>query len=176
MGNNVQCLTMVCEYLRSQDPTLVFCLSSNTSCKSMQDSPLRAHLLNAHCHAVMTKWKYIMELKGHLKVIRPKNGPTLIFSPYWRPYLKEGHSHWSKLEKREHLYKKKFTWPVISYVLLGATEWYCILQGFSPTMQSHNSAWMTIQSTVTKNRGVPKKSQNNSIMTSQTSVKTLTKN
>lgn len=48
----------------------------------MQYNPLRAHLLNAHCHALMTEWKYIMKLKGHLKVIRPKSGPTLTFSPY----------------------------------------------------------------------------------------------
>lgn len=131
--HHVQCVIMVHEGLRSQDHSPVFCLSSNTSCKGMQYSPLRAHLLNAHCHALMTEWKYIMKLKGHLKVIRPKSGPTLTFSPYWRPYLKEGHSHWSKLEKREHLYKKKFTWPVISYVPSGAIEWYCILQDFFPT-------------------------------------------
>ena len=78
----------------------------------------------------MTQWKYIMRLEGDTShwYIRPKNGPTWIVSPHCRPYLKEGHSDWSKLEKKEHSHKKKFTWPALSDVPISITEGSCILR------------------------------------------------
>ena len=62
------------------------------------------------------------EVERGLHVTRPEGSPTWRDSPFWRPYLKEGHSHWSKLEKREHVHKEKFTWLAFSSLILAFTE------------------------------------------------------
>lgn len=43
-----------------------------------------------------------------------------------RFWLTERLSHWGKLQKREHLYKKQFTWPVMFSIPIAIMEEICL--------------------------------------------------